>query len=356
MTFSNDFRKAMFKNAKLRLLITLLGFERQGTEDILGAPWVVPSTLSGKDLEDLRDSVAHHMENPDGQIDDPLRNIRRKPSDENSRGTEQQPRLDVHFGSDSEGEDIIPDGPLFPPNLRTKSNALTDLKKRHERSTRDVNKEPLDDELVEERRRVRDANAAARLAKIKSDLYIHASDEESDEEADRSFFLQEEDTRKAQVQRIKEALLSSRLEKLTGKKSKLKRGRKETNPSDEGELDMDSDSTKRRRRHTSNLDDDYDPNTIGDLEISGITGSPSSGQDDAAQNTPPTSTEDQNEPDLDDDLWFKKSTNYQQGIGANSTKVVAMASDDSDEEHNDPVAPTTRRRMKAGFVIDSDSE
>jgi replication fork protection complex subunit Tof1/Swi1 len=349
----------MFKNAKLRLLMTLLGFERQGSEDVLGARWVIPSTLTSKNLEDLHHSVEHHINYPDGGSADIDNNIRRKPTGEESRGPQHQSTLNVNFGSDSEGEDIIPDGPLFPPNLRTKSDALEELKKkRRKRHTTDGDKEPLDEEVLDERRAAREVNAAARLAKIKSDLYIHASDEDSDEEADRDFFLREEHVRKAQDQRVREALFSSRLEQITGKKPKLQRGRKRTSLGDDDEQSSDSDSRKRQRRHVSNLDDDLNLNSDDDLEMGGVTRSSSAGQDDAAHHTPPTSTEDQNELDSDDDLSFGKpttSTNNDLGVEASSKSLITTTAD-SDEEDNEPIASTARRRMKAGFVVDSDSE
>lgn len=349
----------MFKNAKLRLLMTLLGFEREGTEDVLGARWVIPPSLSSKDLQDLHHSVQFHIENPDAELADPLNNIRRKPSEGESRATEHQATLNVDFGSESEGEDSIPDGPLFAPNLRTKSNALEELKKnRRKKVSKDEDKMPLDDQIIEERRRAREANADARLAKIKSDLYIHASDEESDEEADRDFFQREEEGRKAQDQRVREALFSSRLEQITGKKPKLQRGRKRASFGDDNEAGSDSESRKRQRRRASNSDDDLDLDSDDDLEMSGAMRSPSANEDDAAHNTPPTSTEDQNELDSDGDLSlakFRTSRNDHPGVETSSKGLVATAVD-SDEEDTEPVATTARRRMKAGFVVESDSE
>ena len=42
---SEDIKLAMFKNAKLKLLMRLCKFEILGLEDVLGATWIVPGSL-----------------------------------------------------------------------------------------------------------------------------------------------------------------------------------------------------------------------------------------------------------------------------------------------------------------------
>lgn len=341
---------AMFRNARLRLLLTLVGLERLGVEDVLGASWAVPSALKSSELQDVKSILDKGLENPIKEIDgiDPREQLRRKATAE-PRET-YQTTLDVNFGSDSEGEDIVPDGPLFPPNIRSRSNALEQLKKsRRKRRQRDDGKEPLDEETLEERRRNREENAREKQAKIKSDLFIHASDDDSDEEADREFFEREEAGRKAQAQRIREALVSKALnEEAAEKIQSQKKGRKRRSVGEEDDHNNASDPESRKRRRSvmlsvGGVDSDDDILMTGLSENQNSPRQTSTSPGDGDNDTPPTSAED--EFDLDDDLLFNKTA-------STAAAPVNMAESDHDDA---PVAPS-RRRIRAGFVIDSDSE
>lgn len=317
----------------------------------MGSSWVVPSSLDSETLFAIVSVIEKGLENPVTEIDglDPREQIRRIPTAEPKET--HQTTLDVDFGSESEGEDAIPDGPLFPPNIRSKSNALKELKeKRKKRSKRDDNdKEPLDDATLEERRRAREENVRARQAKIKSDLFVHDSDEESDEEADREFFEREEAVRKAQDQRVREALINKALEEDASneqsKKKKTTRRKRRSMDDDQSDKDTDSEGQKRRRITVGGFemsDDDEDDDVLmtgtnGDLGSRGASTSQVVDEDD----TPPTSTEHE-EWDLDKELEQQKTA-----------AVAATHVDDSEEDG--PVGGN-RRRARAGFVIESDSE
>ncbi|KAL1963264.1 hypothetical protein VTN77DRAFT_8487 [Rasamsonia byssochlamydoides] len=354
-------RTAMFRNARLRLLMSLAGLERLGVEDVLGTSWIVPSALRSSELRDIKSIIDKNLENPVSEIngDDPRQLLRRKATGESRGEGHRQTTLDVDFGSDSEGDDNIPDGPLFPPNIRSKSNALEELKKtrreRHQRDEDKEDKEPLDDAVLEERRRKREENARAREAKIKSDLFIHASDEETDEEADREFFRREEETRKAQAERVRKALLLGKSDEKTKEQKGRKRG------SSDGEDEDKSDSGNRKRRRSTTLDVDGDSDSDDDILMTGMSPSSprqaSTSQGDAEDETPPTSAED--ELDFDDNLAFNKAR-YQTEGGSEKTAPGASAGSGSavgsDNEDDTPIAAPSRRRMRAGFVVDSDEE
>ncbi|KAL1865383.1 Topoisomerase 1-associated factor 1 [Paecilomyces lecythidis] len=343
-------RTAMFSNAKLRLLMTLIGFERLGVEDVPGASWVVPSSSTAKTLQDTKDTIEKSRSNPMQEVngEDPRHQLRRKLH----RGTraDSQGPVDVDFGADSEGEDILPDGPLFPPNIRTKSNALQELKqKRRKRRQSTEEHEPLDDETLEARRRTREANALARQAKIKSDLYIHASDEESDEGADEEFFRLEEERRKAQAKRIRKALLTGIAED-SAQSTKTKKGAKRM--STDGELEAGNAGRKRARPSLFGGGSD-DEESDDDILMTVAEQSPSppragSASNEAADNeTPLTSAED--EMDFDDDLAFSKERQGQ-------VAAVNGDNDDDDDDEDAPIVAPSRRQMRGGFVVDSDSE
>lgn len=342
----------MFSNAKLRLLMTLVSFERLGMEDVPGASWVVPSALSSKDIEHTQTTIDQRLEKPIPEDQDPRELLRRK---DNSRG--DGPSVDVNFGSDSEGEDDLPDGYLFPPNPRSKSNALDELKKkRKKKQNQDDEKESVDEATFEERRKTRLENARAHHAKIKSELYIHASDEESNDEDDQQFFRLEEQRRKDQAERVKKALLTRDLSDKPGKKSG---GRKRKSDGAEAQK-------KRQRRPQSSNNDGSDDDNDDDILMMGVnTGSPASPRETAVgednkvnEDVRPTPIDDYL--DFDDDLAFNRNRERSGSANdndASASKTAGAAAGDGDEAEDEDARPAPgRRRMRAGFVVESDSE
>ncbi|KAJ5708085.1 hypothetical protein N7488_007886 [Penicillium malachiteum] len=342
-------QNAMFANAKLRLLMGLVGFERLGVEDVPGASWVIPPTLKADDLRETISNLNQTLVNPipEGSDEDPRTLLRRKDTD-SGRNSGVHEALDVNFGSESEGEDTVPDGIMFPPNPRSKSNALDELKKKRKKKkirATSGEPEPVDDEILEAHRQARLANALARQQKIKSELFIHPSDEESDEEADREFFRLEEERRKAQAENIKNAMMTGIVVKSTAKGKKKASVRKRK--SDEGI--SAAGKSKRRRRESASAESDADSDSDGDIVMMDMDAtSPQSHQavstSHGAQDnkdTPLTPAED--DMDFDEDFAF----------GGNRQKPSEPAND-SDAEEDTPVVPS--RRMRGGFVIDSDSE
>ncbi|KAL4877290.1 timeless protein-domain-containing protein [Aspergillus karnatakaensis] len=344
-------KKAMLLNAKLRLLMTLIQFERLGQENVEGSSWIIPSNLNSTELRESKATIDKAL--VIGNIDerDPDGLLRRKYGNEPRRATEQT-TLDVKFGSDSEGEDTVPDGPLFPPNPRSKSNVLDELKKKRKKKGE---KYPVDEGTLEERRLARLENTRSRLAKIKSDLYVHASDEESDDEADEEFFRLEEERRKEQSERIKKALLTGRTEELLGT-TKKKRGKRSSDAAAEEEQEVSGKRQRQSRQATTNLDD-------GDV-LMGNTGTLSRASSVASSANDETGVEkDSTEDELyfDDDLAFNRDREKDNQPNLHSESRDAPSPQqskaaDEDDEEDVPVAVPSRRRMRAGFVVDSDSE
>lgn len=338
----------MFSNAKLRLLMKVVGFDRLGLEDVPGAQWVVPAAMSSKELRESISAINKALLNPvsEGSDEDPRQLLRRKETG-SARTSGAHGPLDVNFGSDSEGEDTVPDGPLFPPNPRSKSNALDELKKKRKKKRKDdTEKEPLDDETLEARRESRLSNALARQAKIKSDLFIHASDEESDEEADREFFRLEEERRLKQAENVKKAILTGSLEKASkGKKASVRKRKNDMR------ISGTAAEPKRQRRGSGSAGSDAGSDEVGDILMAELDAqSPGSQQISTShgaqedEDTPLTSAED--DLNFDDDLGFSRDR---------PSKAATAENDIDGDEEDTPVAPS-RRRMRGGFVIDSDSE
>ena len=290
----------MFSNNKFRLLLKLIGFERLGAEDIPGALWAIPSTMTSTELREAKQTIDSCLADPitDYQGEDIHQLLKRTKDSENHEQEDHE--LDhVTFGSDSEGEEEVPDGPLFPPNPREKSTSHKQQKKQKKSRKTKGDKEEPGEETLAERRRRRQENNLARQAKIKSDLYIHASDEESDEEADQEFFRLEEQRGKEQAERIRQALLivSSNNNDAAKKNGGRKQGQKRKSEAEH----IDDEETKRQRDNSNSQDaesDDNDSNTddgssVGDAddllpsidaELSGVgaeeTEKSLSGQDD----------------------------------------------------------------------------
>ncbi|KAL2866844.1 putative DNA repair protein (Tof1) [Aspergillus lucknowensis] len=347
-------RRAMHMNAKLRLLMTLLEFERLGQENVEGVSWVVPSALGSTELREAKSVIDKALVVGDTDERDPRESLRRKYGNERREATDQT-TVDIDFGSDSEGEENFPDGPLFPPNPRSKTNVLNELKKKRMKRKDKSEANPVDEETLEERRRARDENTRARLAKIKSDLYVHASDEESDEEGDEEFFRLEEKRRKEQSERIKHALLLGGAEEAVYPSNK-KRGKRSNESNAAGE---DEAREKRRRRSVTELEDDdvlmsetgtsSRGSSMGDLSID------ANGADKGASTSP---TDDELE--FNDDLAFRsdreKRTELPLFDGRDAPSVKAGDTTNEGDDGDAPLAAPSRRRMRAGFIIDSDSE
>ncbi|KAF4281525.1 Topoisomerase 1-associated factor 1 [Aspergillus fumigatus] len=356
-------QKAMFSNAKLRLLMSLVRFERLGMEDVPGASWVVPSSLNSQELRHTRSIIEQCLTEPVTENSDrDLSQLIRRKSGNNTRRDRDDQMANVDFGSDSEGDDNVPDGPLFPPNPRSRANALEQLKKQRKKRRKQAGEEEEpDEEDLEARRRARLENALARQAKIKSDLYIHASDEETDEEADQEFFRLEEQRRKEQAERIRKALLHGFVEEVSENSRKKSSGRKRQ--SDQYTASTADSQSKRQRRlqQTEGLDGNDDlvvagtearsPDSLGQ-------GSPSLKGANDVEDTLVTSEE--NELDFDDDLAFSRNRTRDKVLSAENddsdTEPPAPDTIDEDGEEAAAVAAPPRRRVRAGFVIESDSE
>ncbi|EEQ29495.1 Topoisomerase 1-associated factor 1 [Microsporum canis] len=334
-------KTAMFKNGRLRLLFTLAGLVLAG-EDVLGTPWSIPGSISSAVLEETHNSIQQHCDNPAPEIDgvDPHTLIRRKRIAGTATNNDDS-TAHVNFGSDSEGEDLGLDQVLFPPNLRSKSKALKELKQKRRKGKKGDEDEDnhLDEEALNARRLAREQNALERQKKIKSSLFVNASDDETDDEADQEFFAREAERRKRQAQRTEDAMALDILGERTGK-AKGKRKQAISSDSDE----EDEISSQRKRARSQN------PASGSDVEELGATSQ-------LRAQTPPTSTED----DLIFDIGEKSpAPTFQWSSTAADipAKSIGEQDDDNDEDDDEPITMTRSRRpkMMAGFMVDSDSE
>ena len=243
-------RIAMFKDAQLRLLLTLSYIERLGDEDEIGTPWIIPSEVESSVLEQTIEIIEAHRNKPRhqwGTLDDPItaeEMLRRK-----SAGTGASRKARAAYDDDSEGAEFLENEEfLFPaggPTPRPSELAMEALKKRRLSRKRrapesDDEGEELDSATLAARRKARREKELEKRRKIKSDDLIHISDEEEDEERDRAFFRREDETARMNAAKIKEVLgLGKRKPEGVGETRKQKKAKLVKNGEEKGDSEDD---------------------------------------------------------------------------------------------------------------------
>ncbi|OAA68723.1 Timeless protein [Niveomyces insectorum RCEF 264] len=199
-TDDDNCKKAMFKNSHLRLLMKLVGFERREplAEETPDSAWSVPPSVTAERLQESLEFVNRAEFAP--------------PVFENDESAESQLRRKsaasrkkkASYDDDGDNTDGLEDDAiLFPaggPTARKVIDAALDGRKKIRRRRRkqldgsgdDGELEGPTEEELDERARRRRQKELEKARRIKSDLYVHASDDETDDEKDREFFAREE--------------------------------------------------------------------------------------------------------------------------------------------------------------------
>ncbi|KAF6221849.1 hypothetical protein HO133_001817 [Letharia lupina] len=371
---TDSLRTAIFKEARLRLLMTLSGMERLGIEDELNATWIIPSSLTSAELRHTHETIEQHRKNPVFEYgdDDPLSAeelLRRKPAERAKK---------AEYDDDSEGDGIVSDndaeneflfpfsGPVDRPNAHHKALDALKAKRRKRRHSDPIE---LDDETLEARRKARDKADLEKARKVKSAEFIRDSDDESDEERDRAFFAREEMRRGGQREIIREAFAAGRVKKnIEGEAVKpaarsTKASRKRKSAGGGGE------SRRKRRKEDSGSSDDGSDN---DENMATDNGSSSPAR--RAESISSAESEDKVTPLSSPPLVGLSLSSNGAGDPAHlesspseegAAKVPAMAVDARDREENgeneedeedDIWISTARRRGRVAVLEDSDDE
>ena len=359
-------RTAIFKEARLRLLMTLSGMERLGIEDEPNATWIIPSSLTSAELSQTHKTIEQYRRSPVFEYgdDDPLsaeEMLRRKPTEKAKR---------AEYDDDSEGDGIVTDddaedgflfpfsGPVDRPNAHHKALDALKAKRRKRRHSNPIE---LDDESLEARRRARAKADLEKARKVKSAEFIRDSDEETDEERDRAFFAKEEARRKGQGEKIREAFAAGRVKKnIEGEAVSLaarstKASRKRKSASGEGE-----DGKKRRKMGSGSSGSEDDNATASDDSSS----SPAR----HAQSISSAESEDEDTPlsspplvglslpsSGDGDLAQLESSTSQEGAAKVSGRVADANGGEEDDE-DDIWVSAARRKGRVAVLEDSDDE
>ncbi|KAI0405199.1 timeless protein [Xylaria palmicola] len=331
-------RTAIFKNSHLRLLMKLVEFERLAPtlDETPESAWMVPAHLSSEQLQDSLDLINKAEFEPPTFEDGKLAQdqLRRKTA----------PRKKAAFDDDDDdGIDDDDDDILFPaggPTNRKFADDFLDKPKKTRRRRRRSDAEPLTEEQLEEKEHSRRERERAKAKRFKSELFVHASDDESDDDGRWSeFYANEERIRKRQ-NAIALSVSNTVADPTMAEKRKAEALDSESSDNDDDlaltEDDSASGTPKPRRRVA---DDDGG----GEEDLSGTDGTPPS------SGSPGGSV----------------SGAKRRRVSKEPTPPVSSAIADADETMEDadeedmPVSkPAQRRRprARAGFLMDSSDE
>ena len=353
-------RLAMFKNGHLRLLMTLVGFQRIGVDDDPEASWVVPSPLFADQLKQSLDLIKKFEFSPpvfdDGQEAGDF--IRRKSAAGANRKRAVFDDEDEGIDDDDEEEFLFPAG---GPTAMKKSEALEVLKKnrrrRRKEGTEDAEDNGLTDEQLKARAEARRQRELEKNRKIKSDLYVHDSDEEENEERDRIFFEQEEKLRQRSNITIMKELLGVGKDKEAAPKANAKK-RQSTALSDESD-DDDIQLTSTRKRHSSaiSVDSEDEAAPTSGRSSSVARDNVLAESDEEATDTPMSSPHDRSshakrrKVSSDDEAASPEPAAGEKNVTSSSVLL-----DDDEDEDDVPAARPVRQRVRAGFIVDSSDE
>lgn len=349
----------MFKNGYLRLLLSLIGFQRPLENDDPDASWTIPPTLSADQLQQALDLIKKFEFSPPSFDDgkEAADHVRRKSAGAGWRRAVFDDEGDG-INDDEDDEEL-----LFPaggPTAMKKSNALKELKKirrrRRKEGTEESEDKGLTDEQLRARRDARRQRELEKTRKIKSGLFVHDSDEASDEERDKAFFEAEEKLRqRSKIQIMKELLHVGEA------KTKTAAARMKKRQSSAMSADSDDDDIlmARRKRQFSAIsigsDDDEEA-----APASGRSSSPArdnilAESEEEATDTPMSSphirpSQQKRRKMSSDDVAASpdRSTNTK-----SASSDVPMSDNDEDAL---PVAKPARQRVRAGFIVDSSDE
>lgn len=351
----NDARKlAMFKNGLLRLLMNLVGFQRVGLDDDPDASWIIPSELSADRLKQSLDLIKKSEFSPpvfdDGQEAGDF--VRRK-----SAGTAGRRKaiFDDEDGIDDDDDEEL-EFPIGGPTPRNKSDALKELKKKRSRrrkGTEDAEGGGLTDEQLQARAEAKRLRDVEKNRKIKSALFVTASDDDTDGENDADFFTQEKARQAAKIKTMKE-LLGVSTEK---PKKRLSSAMSDESDDDDFLLSIAATASKKRRSSAISVDSDDDV-----VANRGRSSSTAREDEDEVTDTPMSSPHVRLSQALkkrkvtgEDD---KENSEPERGVSpglAKSTKMV-LDEDDEDEDEDMPVVRPVRQRVRAGFIMDDSDE
>ncbi|KAI4927848.1 Topoisomerase 1-associated factor 1 [Alternaria conjuncta] len=336
-------RVAMFKDNKLRLLMNLVGFERLGEHHDPDASWIIPSSLTSTQLQEAIDLIRKYEFDPptyeDGKAPEDL--LRSKAASAR-RSTRRAEFDDDSDGIDRDEEEDHGEYAKGGPTERDADAPRKTLKRRRRRNS----PVELDDEEKDRRAEARRKKEIEKQAKALSTMYVHDSDDEDwDAEKDAAFFAREQAIREENMKVFKKSLVLGTVEPVASKKRKA---------------DAPAKKSKRRKsppkRKAPFADSDDDMEDAESSQAPSVVDGNEEEDEDETTDTPLSSQNAGAAAALSDADTPRKPASDT----ATKSSDAAMPDADSDDDDDDdaPVArrPAAARNMRAGFIVDSDSE
>jgi len=335
---------ALFRDKHLRLLLTEAGIQRLGAADDQDASWVVPSGLTADKLKELLSCIEttefQGRISEDGASAASL--IRNKST----------ARRGAVLSESESGSDRDVDDPQFPANLREKRRIGDEGEDRPHKKRRlgRRNRTELTEAQALAKAEERERKERERNSKIKSQLYVTASDDESDAEADAEFFRLEEDRRRKMDGVIRSALLKER-ESAAQDVTKMKKsgGTKRKKPDEFSAMERE------RPAPAYSFASSDEPLSSGDGADEGER-SPVWRNPYVRMNDESSSSEDLSEEEYERPLKEVSGNRTVLPRAPDKARIDSGMADEDDEDEAPITRPAMRRHVRAGFIVESDSE
>lgn len=392
-------RTAMFKNPHLRLLMRLVGMERltPTLDETLDSTWILPGSHTAEAIQDTIDLINKAEFSPPtfedgGSAEDQLRRKSAAASRRTRAAYDDDEEEIRGFLGDDDDEDFLfaPGGPTArKPDARPQKKRQR--KRRREAGSGDEEDEGVSDEVLAARAKKKREKELEKIRKIKSEMYVHASDDETDDERDREFFERErkrQETKDSKFDSMLGALGLSVLSQVNGgEKSAWEAVLDDESESDGSEHEARKNAKRRKKQVASGSEEEQEEEEEeedSDEELptkqakSQISKRKAAAPSKRPARRPGTTKkravvelsdddededEDEEEDAMDVDSANERTTRNEaplpsspgEGLGR---RINKMAMDDGDDDEDDQPVVTARQRPKArgGFIIDSSDE
>lgn len=329
----------MFKDGKLRLLMTTIGLERLEHNEMSDTDWIIPSTLTSDQLQESLELLKKYTNDPisfeDGKLSEDF--IKRK---QKARGT-----------FDSDDEEDNQEEYLFEPGGPTEMKPLEKkLKKlgRKKRIRADAGDGEVSDELANEKRKKRLEREREKLLAIKSDMYVHDSDDESDPEKEMEFLLREKMQRESILKDSTGEITSAPLLVVSTDFEQYPISKKRKKP----EKEKEAEKGKKKRKAIQESDEEElladDEEEEDDKAVISRDASP------LIPNTVDLAS-DGDESDGPYTIGPVRTSNEEVGSSKAPNNDIVM-NDAEDEDEEEDFTPRPNRGRRGPVIIDSDSE
>jgi replication fork protection complex subunit Tof1/Swi1 len=322
--------------------MTLIGFTRLGEASDPDASWIIPSSLTAADLEEAIDLIRKF------EFDPPVYENGKTAEDHlrSKAAAARQSTRKVDFDDDSDGieRDSEEDrGEYAPDGPTARQPSARKILKRRRRERTPVE---LDEEEQAARAEARRKKELEKLGKVKSTMFVHDSDDESDEERDRAFFAKEQAIRDGTGESYRREIDSFKADVARSKKRKSddppkKKSKRRKSPPKRRVGPFDTDESENDEERAISISSRASSEEAANLETDG-------GEEETTD-TPLSSQH----------AAMASISEGEDSVEAASSKQRDVLMADADEEDDD-MAPVARRpaarNVRAGFVIDSDSE